>query len=129
MSDLIVRYQGPGDEEPKDYPLPVDDVLEDLTGTESAMLEDYLGGWGNFSVDASTRSAVVTIWLALRHNGQTRSIEAIEQTKGLLFGDALDIAEVDAANPPEQAADAAEPSSSPETSETSGLPPSPSDTA
>lgn len=115
MSDLIVRLKGEGD-----YPLDVEATLADLTGTETAMLEEYLGGWDNFGGN-SVRSVIVTIWLAKRQAGKTVTLEEIAATKGLIFGDAFETVEVNGDGPPAEAATAA-PNipSTPEPSETTG---------
>lgn len=107
------------------YPLPIEEVLADLTGAESIMLEDYLGGWEKFEPKSgATRSVVVLVWLAKHHAGEDVSLADIEAMRGLVFGNAVE--EVDA-GPPLEAASAAS-DSSPETSETNGAPPSPAET-
>lgn len=101
------------------FPLPLDEVLANLTGTESLMLEEYLGGWANFDPSGmSTRTVVVLVWLAKHHAGQEVDIMEVEGMKGLVFGGTVE--EVDV-NPPAEAAEAA-PESSPGTSETNGAP-------
>lgn len=115
MSDeLIVKVKG----EP-DLPLDVDAALADLTGDETVMLEEYLGGWQNFDITkGSARSVIAVIWLARRQAGQKSTLGEIGQIKGLLFGDAFDI-EGGEEGPPAGAATAATPSTL-ETSDTSG---------
>lgn len=112
MSDTLLKIGG------KDYPLPLEDVLADLTGAESIMLEDYLGGWEHFSITSgTTRSVVVLVWLAKHHAGEKVEITDIEAMKGLVFGDAVEVEE----RPPDLAASAA-PESSQETSAINGAP-------
>lgn len=110
MSDLTVKIKGDGD-----YPLDVDATLADLTGTETAMLEDYLGGWQNFG-HGTTRGLIVTIWLAKRQAGKAVSLEEIAEMKGLVFGDAVAVDEAAGVNggPPAEAASAATPSTEPD---------------
>lgn len=103
MSDLIVRLKGDGA-----YPLDVDATLADLTGDETMMLEEYLGGWDKFAIGSgSTRSVIVTIWLAKRQAGQTVTLDEIAATKGLVFGDVFEVEEVTNGGPPDGAATAA----------------------
>lgn len=106
-----------------EYDLPLDKVLEGLTGAQSALLEDYLGGWNKFrSAEATTRSAVVLVWLAQYHAGQPTNLEVIESTPGLLFGpDSVFSLREDDTETPTEAADAA---STQETSVATGTPPS-----
>lgn len=112
MSESVLKIAG------KAYPLPIEEVLADLTGSESIMLEDYLGGWDQFSITSgTTRSVVVMVWLAKHHAGEEVELSDIEAMKGLVFGDAVEVEE----RPPEVAAEAASESSS-ETSETNGAP-------
>lgn len=115
MSETILKIDG------KDYPLPIEDVLAELTGSESIMLEDYLGGWDRFDMSGgATRSLIVLVWLARHHAGEEVEITDIEAMKGLVFGNTVDVEEVDAL-PPVLAAEAAS-ESSPATSETNGVP-------
>lgn len=109
MSDL--KIQGTS------YPFPLEEILENLTGSESIMLEDYLGGWDRFDVKGgATRSVVVLVWLAKHHAGEEMELTEIEAMKGLVFGDAVEVGD-DASPPAEGASD-----SSSETSETNGVP-------
>lgn len=109
----------------KFYPLPFDEVLANLTGKESLMLEDYLGGWAKLDFDnPDTRSTVVLVWLAKHHAGEPMTIDAIENMRGLVFGDA-----VEAVLPPAEAAGAADSGSSQETSASTGPPGSPVETS
>jgi hypothetical protein len=63
----------------------IDDALSDLTGDESLMVEEYLGGFDNLQKNA-TKMAVVTVWLALKEAGEPRDFASIQSIKGLLFG-------------------------------------------
>ena len=112
--DLVVKLKDDGE-----YPLDVDETLADLTGTETAMIEEYLGGWEHFG-GGSTRSVIVTIWLAKRQAGLRVSLEEVAETKGLIFGDVLDLKEMNG-GPPVQAAQAAasSPDDQPSTDRTS----------
>lgn len=115
MSESVLKIGG------KAYPLPIEEVLADLTGAESIMLEDYLGGWDRLDIKgAATRSVIVLVWLAKHHAGEEIEITEIEAMRGLVFGDTVDVAEVES-GPPAVAAEAAS-ESSPETSETNGVP-------
>lgn len=85
--------------EGKFYALPFEEVLEGLTGKQTVMLEDYLGGWGNLNFEnPNTRSVVVLVWLAKHHAGEETTLDAIEDMKGLVFGGAVE--EVDVRPPP-----------------------------
>jgi len=84
--DMIVTVEG------KPYPLAVHDTMTRLTGKETIMLEEYLGGWENFDLGSrSTRSMVVTVWLAMHANNAHTTLENIENIPGLVFGDAVDV--------------------------------------
>ncbi len=103
------------------YELSFEDAMADLTGAESAMLEDYLGGWENFVWDRPhTRSTVVLVWIAKNSAGETVPLAEIEQMKGLVFGNTVEVVD----GPPSEAADAASASSA-ETSATNGSPGTP----
>ena len=120
VPELVVKVQGDGD-----YPLNIEEALADLTGAETVVLEEYLGGWDRFDIKAgNARSVIAIIWLAKRQAGKDVSLEQVAETKGLIFGDAFDLEEVKNGGPPAPAAqDAAlisESSSSASTSETSG---------
>lgn len=117
---LVVKVKGDGD-----YELDIEETLADLTGAETIMLEEYLGGWERFDIKAgNARSVIAIIWLAKRQAGKNVSLDEIAETKGLIFGDAFDLEEVKNGGPPAPAAqDAAltsASSSSESTSETSG---------
>lgn len=117
MADLIVKLKGDGD-----YELDINATLAELTGAETMLLEEYLGGWDNFDVvSGSTRSVIVTIWLAKRQAGKTVTLDEIASIKGLVFGDALDVQEVNGTGPPAVAAEAASNRSTPDTSEITGV--------
>lgn len=118
MSDITITIKGDGE-----YPLDVDETLADLTGAETIMLEEYLGGWDKFDLSGgSTRSLIVCVWLAKRQAGKKTSLDEIGEIKGLVFGDALQVDSEDTdAGPPDMAAQAAAPSSSiPASSDTVG---------
>ena len=66
----------------------VSSALAALTGDESLLLEEYIGGWDQLGKKI-TKSAVVMVWLALRVNGQPRSLEEIQAIPGIAFGDIL----------------------------------------
>lgn len=121
MPDLIVTLNG------REYELEVEATLADLTGAETLMLEEYLSGWEHFG-SGTTRSAIVTIWLAKRQAGEQVSLEEIEGVKGLLFGGALELSEVNG-GPPAEAAVAATPSTPSPSESTSGIGDSKSDSA
>jgi hypothetical protein len=117
VSDLVIKLKGDGD-----YPLDINAALADLTGDETAMVEDYLGGWDNFDLtgNRTARSLIVTVWLAKRQAGKTVTLEEVAATKGLMFGDVLDMDVEDDTLPPAQAADEAATRSTPATSEPIG---------
>jgi hypothetical protein len=74
----------------KTYTLPsVNDALADLTGDESLMVEEYIGGFDNLQKNA-TKLAVVTVWLTLKAAGEPRDFAEIQSIKGLLFGKVID---------------------------------------
>lgn len=108
-----------------EYELPLEKTLQSLTGKQTLMLEDYLGGWDKFQTGGTinTRSVVVLVWLALHHAGRTATLDEIEDTPGLLFGDALkEVEDVPDAPLPgsEPTLSEADSSSSPETSAATG---------
>jgi hypothetical protein len=97
---LKVTFRG------KQYEYDVKEQMEALTGTESIMVEDYLGGWSQFRAPANmTRSAVVMVWFALRSAGEPKTFEEISDTKGFPFQDeaftADDTDDLDGQSPPE----------------------------
>lgn len=112
--DLTVKLKGIGD-----YPLDVGATLADLTGTETAELEEFVGGFENFDPrSGSVRSMIATIWLAKKQAGEKDTLHDVGQIKGLVFGDVFDIEEaVVNGRPPAQGADA------PSTDETPGTEP------
>lgn len=80
------------------YVLPsADQALSSLTGAESVLLEDYLGGFPNYGVHTA-KTTVVNVWLTLRHAGEPRTLEEIEAIPGLVFGGTI---EYDKAGEPE----------------------------
>jgi hypothetical protein len=97
---LKVTFRG------KVYEYDVKEQMEALTGTESIMVEDYLGGWSQFRAPANmTRSAVVMVWFALKAAGEPKTFEEIAGTKGFPFKDdaftADDTDTLDGQSPPE----------------------------
>jgi hypothetical protein len=97
---LKVTFKG------KVYEYDVKEQMEALTGTESIMVEDYLGGWSKFRAPANmTRSAVVMVWFALKAAGEPKTFEEISDTKGFPFQDdaftADDTDTLDGQSPPE----------------------------
>lgn len=90
----------------KEYRYDIKTQMESLTGTESILVEDYLGGWSRFRDPGNfTRSAVVMVWLAKRSAGEKATFEEIADTPGMPFGDAFqtadDDADLDGQSPPE----------------------------
>jgi len=110
--ELVVKIKGDGD-----YPLDPEAALADLTGTETIMLEEFLGGWDKFDPrGATTRSLVAIIWLAKRQAGKDVSLDEVAEIKGLMFGDVFDLEEVSNGGPPAEAPDSAPSLSSSESS-------------
>lgn len=73
-----------------------DEVLSDLTGDETIACEDFLGGWDKFRADGNaTRSLVVLVWLAKRTQGSNATLQDVAKEKGILFGDRVDIDDLD----------------------------------
>lgn len=107
----------------KPYEFELEEVLQDLTGKETVMLEDYLGGWENLRDRVSARSIVVWVWISKRSAGESITLEQIEDMKGLMFGDTVELADVD---PPDEAEGASE--SSPAPSAPTGNPGMPEET-
>jgi hypothetical protein len=66
----------------------VNDALASLTGDESLLIEEYLGGFDQIGVKA-TRTAIVMAWLTLRAAGHPMSLEEIQTIPGLTFGDVI----------------------------------------
>lgn len=72
----------------KEYVFDMDEQLKTLTGSESIMVEDYLGGWQGLTAQSNrTRAGVVFIWIAKRMAGEPATFEEIADTPGLMFGD------------------------------------------
>lgn len=86
----------------KTYELPLEDVLGDLTGEESARIEEFIGGWENFQTTKhATRSMIVMLWLAKRHAGETDTLEDVAAIRGLVFGGMVEVSgDDDAPNDP-----------------------------
>lgn len=85
----------------KSYELHIDEQLKTLTGTESMMVEDYLGGWARFRApENATRSTIVIVWLAMREAGEQKTLEEIADTPGLMFGDVFDLMDDDGEGEP-----------------------------
>ncbi len=73
-----------------------DEMLGDLTGDETIACEDFLGGWHKFRADGNAaRSLVVLVWLAKRKNGGAATLQDVAKEKGILFGDRIDIDDLD----------------------------------
>lgn len=78
------------------YEFGLDDALKSLTGTESMLVEEFLGGWGRFRDPGNvTRSLIIIVWLAKRSAGETATFDEIAATPGLVFGDMVEIDDVD----------------------------------
>ena len=72
------------------YEFDLDEQLKTLTGTESMLVEEFIGGWERFRDPAHmTRSTIVLVWLAKRSAGEVATFDEIAGTPGLIFGDAL----------------------------------------
>ena len=67
----------------------VSDALASLTGDESLLIEEYLGGFDQLGQKV-TKSAVVMVWLTLRANDRPRSLEEIQAIPGVAFGGVLE---------------------------------------
>lgn len=78
------------------YEYDVKAALEGLTGTESILVEDYLGGWSRFRDPSNfTRSAVIMVWLGKKQAGEKATFEEIADTAGMPFGDVFESADDD----------------------------------
>ncbi len=74
----------------KTYTMPsASEPLAALTGDESLMVEEYLGGWDQLG-QKLTKSAVVMVWLALKQAGEPRTFEEIQTIPGLTFGGVIE---------------------------------------
>jgi hypothetical protein len=112
---LTVRIFG------KDYALPLDEVLQSLTGEETMMVEDFLGGWDKFRSPSNvTRSVIVIVWLAKRHAGEKATFAEIAKLEGLVFGDAVEVVDEDEDTPLEHSAATSPVEDSSSTQATSG---------
>lgn len=97
--DLLIKIKDDGE-----YPLDVDETLANLTGLETAELEEFLGGFEYYDPrNGGTRSIIATIWLAKKQAGQNVSLHDVGQIKGLVFGDAFDMEELNGGPPAEGA--------------------------
>ena len=105
----------------KTYDLDIEQALEDLTGEETLEVEDLLGGWENFDATGdSAKSVYILYWLARRSSDANYSLKDALKEKGVLFGDRVEMEEVD--DPPAEAASqAAIPSTPSEASVPSGV--------
>lgn len=111
------------------YEVDIEAVLEDLTGEETLAIEDFLGGWANFDAKGgSARSVYVLYYLAKRGNDSKVRLADVLKEKGILFGDRVDIQDLEDENrPPAEGGET--PSSEQDPSDESGPGISPSDTA
>lgn len=87
------------------YEFDVDEQLKTLTGIESALVEEFVGGWGRFDVKGQrTRSLIVIVWMAMRSAGEAVTLEDVAEMPGLVFGGLVsldDDGEDEIANPME----------------------------
>lgn len=120
MSDvLLIKLRENGEEH--EYPLDVEVQLAELTGIETADMEEFLGGISNFDPrSGSVRSLIVAIWLAKRQAGLKDTLYDVGQIKGLVFGDVFDIEELNGGPPAEGAQAPGSPDEQPGTEPTSG---------
>ena len=103
------------------------EVLADLTGDESVAIEEYLGGWENFRAEGkATRSLIVMVYLAKHSQGSKMTLQDVASQKGLMFGDRVDVEDLDDDGPPAEGG--ATPSTPQAASDDSGTGVSPSDT-
>jgi hypothetical protein len=117
------------------YELDLEAALKGLTGAETLMVEDFLGGWDKFRSPSNvTRSTVVIVWLAKKHAGGPGARSAtgrgwitfdeILATPGLVFGDVVELTDdednTDAGDGQSPPADAAALNSSPRLSDVPG---------
>lgn len=101
-ADLRVTDKSTG----KVYEIDVAQTLEDLTGEETLAVEEFLGGWENFDqTGESARSFMLLYWLAKRGSGEKITLKDVLQEKGLLFGNRVDLEDMedDSDSPPAEA--------------------------
>lgn len=100
----------------------ISDVLEDLTGEETLLVEDFLGGWENFDQSGeSAKSVVLLYYLARRGHNPKVTLKDILKEKGILFGDRIELEDLDEEGEDRPPADGGETPSTPsETSDDSG---------
>ena len=103
--DLLIKLKDDAGEM-QSYPLDVDETLANLTGLETADLEEFLGGFEYFDPrQGGTRSIIATIWLAKKQAGENVTLNDVGNIKGLIFGDRFDLEEMNG-SPPAPGADA-----------------------
>lgn len=72
----------------REYAFDMNEQLKTLSGSESILVEDYLGGWSGLQDSKNrTRAGVVFIWLGKRAAGEPTTFEEIADTPGLMFND------------------------------------------
>lgn len=101
--DLLIKLK---DDEgvQQEYPLDVDETLANLTGLETANLEEFLGGFEYFDPQrGGTRSIIATIWLAKKQAGESVTLNEVGNMKGLIFGDRFELGELNGGPPAEGA--------------------------
>ena len=112
------------------YEIDIEQVLEDLTGEETLAIEDFLGGWQNFDAKGGSARSVYTLYyLAKRGNDPKVKLADVLKEKGVLFGDRVELEDLEEEGEERPPAEGGEtPSSEPEASDDSGPGISPSDT-
>lgn len=74
----------------REYRYDMDEQLKTLSGSESILVEDYLGGWAGLQdPKQTTRAGIVLIWLAKRAAGEKATFGEIADTPGLMFGEGV----------------------------------------
>ena len=104
------------------YEISISDVLEDLTGEETLLVEEFLGGWENFDqTGESAKSVILLYYLAKRGHNAKVTLKEILKEKGLLFGDRIELEDLDEEGEPSPPDEGGETPSTPsETSDDSG---------
>lgn len=93
MSEIRVKV---GDNQ---YEFDVEATLQKLTGHQTMMLEDYLGGWENFRAPHNqTRSVIALVWLAKHAASEETTLDEIANLPGLVFGNTVE--DLDGQSPP-----------------------------